>query len=118
MSSAQNDRVLPTDTLGLFEMCGELIAVGQVAMATGHGRRQTMQTGDAGSTIGGRPSGLPTEDRKKACGGNSVPEEEQRVGDASGSPSKGAAMLYQTAVECTIRKYYELHHLAALRYEW
>ena len=36
---------------------GELIAVGQMAMAIDHGRRQTMLTGGAGSSIGGCPSG-------------------------------------------------------------
>ena len=84
MSSAQNDRAFPTDPLGLFETCGEPIAVGQVAMATDHGGWQTMRTGDAWSPIGGQPLGLPTEDGKKACGGNSVPKK-QLGGGASGS---------------------------------
>ena len=43
--------------------------------------------------MGQRPSGLPTEDGKKVCGGDSLPGEEQRVGDTSGNASKGAASV-------------------------
>ena len=61
-----------------------------VAMATDHGGRRAESTGDAGSPIGGRPSGPLMEDRRRACKGNSVPVEERVVGDASVGVSRGA----------------------------
>lgn len=90
MSLAQNDQAFPKGPLGLFERCGEPIAVGQLAMATDHGCRQTIRTDAAGSPISSRPSRLPTRDGKEACGGNSLAGEEERVGEASGRLSKGA----------------------------
>ena len=64
--------------------------MGQMAMATGCGGRKTAQTGGVGSLMGGRSLGMPMEDGKGLREGNPVSGEVQRVGDASGSASKGA----------------------------
>ena len=87
---AQNDRSSPSGPLGLLRTRGQSISVGKGAMATGQGGWQTAWTNGARSPIGGRPSGPPKENGKRMCGGNSVPGEEQRVGDASENASKGA----------------------------
>ena len=52
-----------------------------VAMATDHGGRRAESIGDAGPLM---------EDRRRMRKGNSVPVEEQVVGDASASVSRGA----------------------------
>ena len=42
---------------GLLGTCGELVAVGQVVIATSHGGWQIARTGGKGILIGGRPLG-------------------------------------------------------------
>ena len=64
--------------------------MGQVAMATSHGNWQTMWIDGAGSPIRGQLLGLPKKDEKRMRGDNIVPRDEQRVGNTSGSASKGA----------------------------
>ena len=60
--ATQNDtRSTPSDTFGPRRERGELIVIGQVAMATDHGSRPTMLTGDTGSQIDGRSSKMQQE---------------------------------------------------------
>ena len=56
MSTPNDTRWTPSEALGTPRERGELILVGQVAMATDHGGRRTMPTDDAGSLTGGRSS--------------------------------------------------------------
>ena len=95
-SSTNDVRSSPSGPLDILRTCGEPVAMGQVAMATGHDGWQTARTGGAGSPMGGRPSGPQAEDGRRVRKGNSVPREEKRVSDASGSASKGV-----TGVKCT-----------------
>lgn len=73
--------------------------MGQMAMSTSHGGWQTARTGGAGSPIGGRLSEPPTEDGRRVRKSNSAPGEEQVVGDASGSASKGTASVVSGCCE-------------------
>ena len=73
ISSMEDVWSSPSAPLWLLGTCGELVAVGQVAMATGHGCRRTARTGDAGSSIDGRLLGTPMEEGKRVCGSDPVP---------------------------------------------
>ena len=76
-----------------------MIVVGQVAMATNHGGQQTMLTGDAGSLIGGRPSGAQEEavtGTWTACLLHGAP---LGVGKANEGRTNGVQMSNLTAVQ-------------------
>lgn len=81
---------MPSGPLSLLGTCGELVAVGQVALVAGHGGQQTAQTGGTGRPIGRRPLGPLVGNGTRVCGGNVVAGAEQVVGGASGSASKSA----------------------------
>ena len=72
-------------------MCGEMVAIGQVAMATGHRRQQAVWIGDAKSLIGGQPLAPLERNGTRVCGGNAMPREVQRIGDMGRSASKVVA---------------------------
>lgn len=67
--------------------------MGQVAVAIGHGSRQTVRPGGVGSPVGGRPLDPLMEDRRMVRKGNSMPGVEQRVANAIGNVSKGVASV-------------------------
>ena len=62
-------------------------------MAMSHGGRRPEQRGCAGTPVGGRLSGLPTDDGRREREGRSGLGVERLGGDASGSASKDAASI-------------------------
>lgn len=85
----------------------------QVAMAIGDGARQTVWTGGAERSIGGRPWGLLIEDGRRIRKGNSMPGVELVVGDASGSASKSAVSVVS---DCCKMYYPEVLRPSPLHY--
>ena len=63
--------------------------MGQVVMATDHGGRRTMPTGDVGSPISGRPSGTREEAATGACTVHPLHRAPPGVGEASEGRTNG-----------------------------
>ena len=80
---------------------GELIVVGQVAMATGCDGRQTMPTGGTGSPIGGRPSGTRVEDATWTWTVRLLHGAPLGISEASEGRTNGAQMSSLTTVQNT-----------------
>ena len=80
---------------------GELIAVGQMAMAIDHGGRQAMPTGGTGSSIGGWPSGTQKEATMGAWTVHPLYREPPGIGGAREAGKDGAPFSCQTAAEST-----------------
>ena len=80
---------------------GELVVVGQVALATGRDGRRTMPTGGVGSLIGGRPSGTRAEDAMGAWMIRPLHGAPPRVGEASEGRTNGAQISSLTTVQST-----------------
>ena len=85
--------------LGPLGRRGELIVVGQVAMATGRDSRRTMPTGGAGSPIGGQPSGTRVEDTTGLWTVRPLHGAPRGVGEASEGRTNGALMSTLTTVQ-------------------
>ena len=79
-------------------MHGELIVVGQVAMATGCDNQQTMPAGAAGSLISGRPLGTRVEDATGAWMVRPLHGAPPGVGEVSEGRTNGAQMSSLTTV--------------------
>lgn len=77
-------------------------------MATHHVDCQTALLGDTGCPIGGRQSGLLTEDKKRARVCYSVPRAEQVVGDVGGSLLKDVKMHCLIAIQNAMFEYHNL----------
>ena len=80
---------------------GELIAVGQMAMAIDHGGRRTMPTGGVGSSIGGWPSRTREEATMGAWMVRPLYRAPLGVGGASEAEKDGALFSCQTAAQNT-----------------
>lgn len=80
---------------------GELIVVGQMAMATEHGGQQTMPTGGMGTLNGRRPLGSQEEVAMGAWTVCSLQGLRQRVSKADVGKEKGARLFCQTAAQNT-----------------
>ena len=80
---------------------GELIAVGEMAMAIDHGGRRTMPTGGAGSSIDGWPSGTAEEAAMETWTVRPLYRAPPRVGGASEAGKDGAPFSCQTAAQST-----------------
>ena len=78
---------------------GELIAVGQMAMAIDHGSQRTMPTSGAGSSIGGWPSGTREEATMGAWTVRPLYQAPPGVGGASEAEKDGAPFSCQTAAQ-------------------
>ena len=80
---------------------GELIVVGQMAMAIDHGGRRTRPTGGAVSSIGGWPSGMREEAMMGAWTVRPLYRAPPGVGGASGAEKDGAPFSCQIAAQST-----------------
>ena len=101
MAAPNDARSTPSDVLSPLGERGELIVVGQVAMATDHGGRRTMPTGNAGSPIGGWPSGTREEVATGAWAVRPLHRAPPGVGEASKGRANGAQMSSLTTVQST-----------------
>ena len=81
---------------------GELIAVGQMAMAIDHGGRRTMPTCGAGSSIGGWLSGTREEATMGAWTVRPLYRAPPGVGGASEGGKDGTPFSCQTAAQSTV----------------
>ena len=75
--------------------------MGQVAMATDHGSRPTMPTGDAGSPIGGRSSKTREESVTGAWTVRLLHRARWDVGEANKERERGERFYSQTAAQST-----------------
>ena len=87
--------------------------MGQVPMATDHGRWRPILTGGAGFPIGGRPSGTLEDVATGAWTVRPLHGALWEVGGVDEGEEKGARLCCQTAAQNTILKYCELQHCAA-----
>ena len=101
MAAPNDARSTPLDALSPLGERGELIVVGQVAMATDHGGRRTMPTGNAGSPIGGWPSGTREEVATGAWTVRPLYRAPPGVCGASEAEKDGAPFSCQTAAQST-----------------
>ena len=73
--------------------------MGQVALALAMVAGKPHRPMARGVRSAGNRRGLPTGDGKEACGGETVPRDEQRVGNAAASVPKGADSFWSDCCE-------------------
>ena len=101
MATPNDTRSTPSDALGPPGERGELIVVGQVAMATDHGGQRTKPTGDAGCPIRGRLLEAREEAPTGAWTVRPLHGAPPGVGKASEGRTDGEQMSNLTAVQST-----------------